>query len=563
VLAPLAVTVIVLAWPMLFTTAALGGDWEHHLWFIWLQELAIRADHAPSFFLNTSYSVFYPQFAFYGGTIFALTGALAWVLGGSPVAAYVLTYLLGIAVAYGGWYWAGRTAGLGRWTAHAPALLFVTSAYYLTLIYGLGDWPELLAFSMLPAMAAAGLSIVRAGRLRLGPAAALAGSSVVFFGSHNITILWASTFFLIACIVVIACVPDVRHALRPAHAKRLGVVLVPAALVSAWYLLPVFAFASHTRIGSGYAEAAQQIREAMPLVSFEHLFSLSRASTVPRVPGDVLALPTVTIVWLLLSVALVLWRLRNARLARLLLCLSALTAAIVVLMTREALLLALPKPYQLVQFSYRLDGFVVAGVVAAVMIALAVIRSSPGRLRLWAWTIVPVLAVSAAGGAQQVRARVSEPFNRDVALSSQGELYAKLFDDYAYAPLPFVSEKGLPELHIEPGEIHHNRVTVAVRARPGQLAATNVEGGPDLLHIAGARIVGADQRAQLVLAIGARPSGPAGRRHALTDERISISQASSLPVVLGRLLTAVALAGLLAGFVAMLARARRSKPRRR
>jgi hypothetical protein len=548
---------------MLFTTSALGGDWEHHLWYIWYQELAIRANHAPSLFLNTSYSVFYPQYAFYGGTIYALTGALAFALDGSPIGAYVLTYVLGLAVAYGGWYWAGRISGLGRWMAHVPALLFVTSAYYLTMIYGLGDWPEFLAISMLPAMAAAGLGIVRAGRLRLGSTTALVGSSLVFFGSHNITILWASTLFVITCLAVIVCVPDARQTLRKAHVTRLSAVVIAAALVSAWYLLPVVAFGSHTRIGSDPQVTDGLIREAMPLVSFAHLFSLSRASTVSRFPGDVLVLPTVTIAWLLASIALVLWRFRKARLARLLVCLTALTAAIVVLMTREDLLLALPRPYRLVQFSYRLDGFVVAGVTATVMMALAVIRSSPGRLRLWTWTIIPVLAASVVGGVQQVDARLSEPFNRDVALSSQGELYAEVFDDYAYAPLPFISEKGLPVLHIAPGEIHQNRVTLFVRARPGELAATNIEGGPNLLHITGASIVGADQRAQLVLAIGARSHDPVDRRTPNSYERISISQASSVPVVLGRLLTYAALAGLLAGFVVMLLRGLRDGRRRR
>src|ERR1700691_3956674 len=67
-----AVVVGVLAWPMLLTSSGLGGDWEHHLWYVWQQSLSIRANGAPSFFLNTPYSVVYPQYAFYGGTINAL-----------------------------------------------------------------------------------------------------------------------------------------------------------------------------------------------------------------------------------------------------------------------------------------------------------------------------------------------------------------------------------------------------------------------------------------------------------------------------------------------------------
>jgi hypothetical protein len=137
VVVPTASIIVAVAWPMLFTTSGLGGDWGHHLWFVWRQSLALRADHAPSMFLNTSYSALYPQYAFYGGTIYVLAGALALAL--HPVTAYVVTYLCGFLAAYGGWYWAGRSLGLGRWQAQAPAVLFVTSACYLSIPYGQGD----------------------------------------------------------------------------------------------------------------------------------------------------------------------------------------------------------------------------------------------------------------------------------------------------------------------------------------------------------------------------------------------------------------------------------------
>jgi hypothetical protein len=126
---------------MLFTSAGMGEDWVSHLWFIWRQSLTIARDHQPSLFLNytsiealrpqvpPSESVFYPPYAFYGGTIYALAGTLALLLGNAPVAAYVLTYLIGFAPAYGGWCWLGRMAGLGRWAAQVPGLLFITSGY--------------------------------------------------------------------------------------------------------------------------------------------------------------------------------------------------------------------------------------------------------------------------------------------------------------------------------------------------------------------------------------------------------------------------------------------------
>ncbi len=130
------------SWPLLFSDATFNTDWLNHLWYMWHQSVAIRELHAPSFFLNYSRGVFYPLYAFYGGTLYALVGTLSLVLGEAPLQAYVLTYLLGFAAAYGGWYWTARVFGVRGWRAHVPGLVFVTSSYYLTMIYAVGDWPE-------------------------------------------------------------------------------------------------------------------------------------------------------------------------------------------------------------------------------------------------------------------------------------------------------------------------------------------------------------------------------------------------------------------------------------
>jgi hypothetical protein len=553
-------TSTVLAWPMLFTTSGLGGDWEHHLWYIWRQSLAIRADGVPSMFLNTNYSVFYPQYAFYGGTIYALAGTLALALGGSPLSAYVLTYILGFMAAYGGWYWTGRTLGLGRCLAQVPALVFVTSACYLTLVYGQGDWPAFLALSMLPFMVAAGLSVLRAERLRVLPAVTLAGSSIVFFGSHILTVLWASTLFGLTCVAVLVLVPEVRRQIRRRGLIRVAALMIPALLVNAWFLLPMTAYASHTRIGSRYGVAYRDLRATMHLVAFHHLFTLSRASTVPEDADYALPLPTLTIVWVLASIAILLGSARRGTWVRMLVIFAAITAGIVVLMTHVGLLLALPKPYTLLQFSYRLEGYVLMGVTAAVLVVLVLVRSGSKRLRLWTWTIVPIVILSVVGAIQQVSAYPRTAVARGVTFTSRAEAFAQVFDDYAYVPLPFVSEQRLPKLDISPGLIHGNRVAFTLHTRPGQLVATNIGGGPDLLHIDGARIAGTDQRSQLVLAIGSATSpSSVDPRTPVSTEHISISPAQSVPVVLGRLLTLVGVTILLMGLVALSVRSYRQR----
>ncbi len=543
---------------MLLTSSGLGGDWEHHLWYVWQQSLSIRANGAPSFFLNTPYSVFYPQYAFYGGTINALAGALTLVFGESPIAAYVLTYILGFAAAYGGWYWLSRSAGVGRWLAHAPALLFVTSACYLTLVYGEGDWAEFLGMSTIPLMLGAGVSVLRAERLCFAPALALAASSIVFFGSHDLTVLWASSFALLMGVVLLICVPGVRRLASRRGLVRLAALVIPAALVNAWFLLPTLAYASHTKIGSNYAIARETLHQTMPLVSVAHLFTLSRASTVPQTPDYALALPTAAIAWVLVSIAILLIHPRRGPWVRMLAIFSLASTAIVVLMTHAGLLLALPKPYTLLQFSYRLETYVLMGVTAAVLAILARTRSDSSRIRIWWWTFLPVLVLSSVGAVQQVDAHRRTLLPREAVLGSRGEVFAEVFNDYAYVPLPLVAGPALPHLTIYPSQIHGSSVTVTLAAHPGQMVDTNIGGGPDLLHITGARVVGRDVGYHLVLALDPGAGAPPSARPNTppTRIRVSITPAESLPVVLGRILTLIGAAVLVAELAVLLARTR-------
>jgi hypothetical protein len=549
-------TIAVLAWPMLFTTSGFEGDWEHHLWFVWRQSLAIRADGTPSMFLNTGYSVFYPQYAFYGGTIYALAGALTLAFGNSSVTAYVFTYILGFCASYGGWYWTGRTAGLDRLLAHVPALLFVTSASYLTLVYGRADWPEFLAVSVLPLMIAAGLSVLRSERLRPLAAVALVASSVIYLGSHILTVLWASTILGLACAALVAFVPEVRRQIPARRWLRLAALVTPALLVNAWFLLPLVAYSSHTLIGSQYAAARADLRLAAPLVAFRHLFALSLTRS------RLLTLPTLTIAWIVVSVALLLAGGSRGTAIRIIAILATATAGIVIVMTHVGLILDLPRPYTLLQFGYRLEDEVLIGVTATLTAALATAASAPRRLRRWHWTILPVVALSIFGAVGQVGAYNRTSLSRWATFTVVSEVFSEQYSDYSYVPLPLVSGR-LPTLEIQPSSIHDNRVSLTVRARPGQLFDTNIGGGPDLLHIGGARIVGSDDLRHLVLAVGTGAPASRSPRTPVATERVSISPAQSTPVVLGRVLTIAGAAILLIELVALSASRRRRAKRLR
>jgi hypothetical protein len=546
-----------LAWPMLFTSSGMAQDWSNHLWYIWRQSVAIGRNHEPSLFLDYGGSVFYPFYAFYGGTIYALAGTLSLLLGHAPTAAYVTSYVLGFAATYTGWYWLARTAGLGRWEAQVPALLFISSAYYLTLIYARGDWGEFVAVSALPLLAAAAVRVLLAERTPIGWGIVLAFAALVFFGSHNITMLWGVTALALGAVAIAALVPQARRLLTLRGVLRVLTIVVPAALINSWYLLSALAYGQRSSIASHY-EYAQSLRSLSILVGTGHLFTFSRASVVESTPDFVLALPVIAVAWVILSVAISLVVRGSTTWRRVLWVFAALGVVFAVLMTHVGLILDLPRPYTLLQFSYRLETYVLIAVSGSAVAILVLARSWPGRWRLWSWTALIVLIVSAIGAIQQVdsyprgggfpgvvvpdRYRVFEPPQPP---------FSGGLGDYNDASLPLVEPGGTPLGIVFPTTIHGEMVSLNVDLPAHALVHTNLTGAPYLVAVSGAKVVGHDKSGDMVLELGP------GASHVVTLQR-----SSRLPVELGRILSRVALVFLLllllAGLIGRL-RSRRTK----
>lgn len=546
------VVMVALTWPLLFTSSGFNGDWMHHLWRVWHQSESIRAGDFPSLFLNSSYSVFDPVFAFYGGTLYAVAGTLALALGGAPLQAYVLIYVLDLAAAFGGWYWLARMSGVGRWLALVPGLVFVTSAYYVMLVYVRGDWPEFTGVSMIALMVAAGLSVLRAERLRLPAAGALALSAILFFGSHNITILLGLTTLALTGLAVVLCVPDARRQLTRAGVLRVAGVVVPSALVSAWYLLPLLAYQGRTRIASNYVGRREVLKEWSGLVSIGHLFTFSRGSAEALASSPhyafALCLPVLAIAWVLLGIVMLPRRNRRRGWTRLLLICAVMAVLCGVVMTHVGILLALPRVYSMVQFTYRLESYVLLELSAAILAALVLARKCSRGARIWTWMAIPVCAVSLIGAIGQIRAYPSPGSNRYAALKTYAELEGSSNGDYQDVSEPVIDGRGLPTLEISASAIHDGRVSGTVRARLGTLVATNIAAGPYLLSVSGAEPVGLDSETdRLVLRVGSRSAAVLAHasKGPIPQETISVSTGDSLPIVLGRLLTLGALAALL------------------
>jgi hypothetical protein len=552
--------VLLIASPLLFTSDGFAPDFTNAIWLAGYQQHVIAAHLHPTLFLQTQQGVFSPLFAFYGGTLFALTGALAALLGGSTILAFEAVTLAAIAAAYGGLFWLARQLGVKGVLAHAPALVFVTSAYYITDLYGKGAWAEFVAVSMLPLVLAASLRLVR-GRLSVGPVACLVAASALFSGSHNITLLWGSTLALVALAVYWLLSGRSRELpwrrmLAVASLIALGVGL------NGWFLLPDVRYA--TIVSS----------ESVPwsLTGFFNTFGVifDPLRTVPSestTPALYVQAPVLALAWGLLALPFV-WRERRLR-AGVATGLVVLAGLLVLIMSSGAWSL-LPNLFQRIQFAYRLQTYVTLACAALVLVgALALTRrAQSGRatrsdrgLKLGLGLAVAfALALSVWQlWVPNTHTHAYEPHfssyaNRADALSGPTTLLPKSWyaeNAYGDHSLPIIATT--EKFTFYPAAVEDDRLTGPVPLPPGlQPFATNIAGGPYLVHVGGGvRILGRTEEGNLVLKRTTDGSQPVP---------VELRAQLSAPVVLGRITTAASAALLLAlaGTAAVRRRRRRS-----
>jgi hypothetical protein len=181
-----------------------------------------------------------------------------------------------------------------------------------------------------------------------------------------------------------------------------------------------------------------------------------------------------------------------------------------------------------------------------------------GRLRLWVFSLLPILVLSAVAAVQQVSDAPREG-NRSAALKISTKATpreAGTFDYGAAGLTEYLVRQGPPtEVDFPIAAVHDERVSETVHLQPGKLVYTNIGGGPELVHITGARIVGITPTRDDVIEIGrgVRESRRArsGGRGSRWSEVISVSPATGLPVVAGRVLSLVAIAFLVTRFLGL------------
>ena len=224
-----------------------------------------------------------------------------------------------------------------------------------------------------------------------------------------------------------------------------------------------------------------------------------------------------------------------------------------ILMTHAGLILDLPHPYTLIQFSYRLETYVLLALCAAMLAALVLIKSWPARWRMWSCTTVVVILASAIGAVQQVdnyprrpdRLGLVHPDRYFVFDAAHQPPFSGGLGDYNDASTPLVEPAGPPVGLVFPTDLGTEKTTLFTPVATGTLVHTDISGAPYMVRVRGARIVGHDSAGHMVLDVGVPTNG----KHEITLER-----SQTLPVAGGRLITRISVTALIVMLVAYLAR---------
>ncbi len=514
-----AVAVLGVSSPMLFTESGLNGDFTNHLWASWAAGNSLVAAGHPSYFLNaTQVGVFYPWFAFYGGSLYMIVGSFSELLGGDPILAYVGASALAVAGSYLGMMWLGQELGLRGWASHAPAVAVVTSAYYITNLYGRGAWTEFMGTAVIAPLLASGVHLVRSRRWRPWPVFVFVVSAVIFTGSHNITLLWGSTVAVAAGITLWLALgaPLGLPVRRLAMVAGLGAASVA---INAWYLIPDIGYAQDVRAHLYALPFAQASFLDTPQVLLDPLRTVPAASSTP---GLFVQIPEWFLVWSLLVGALLLAR-RGAggRLRRAWVGVLLLFGVLLGMIIDTPLWRVMPSPFDLIQYPYRLGTYVFYSIGVLVLLAALALQRTAGTrgagrtIRLLRLGLVGVCAVSIGLCGWQLwiaKSLTAGAYaNRTEALASVTSVPRTWYDPGSYnddeGPIVIAPEERL--LVIDPSQVHGDRFSAWMRVPPGLAPIqTNIAGGPYLVQISGLTRVGRNPSGYAVVQREREGSGP-------------------------------------------------------
>ena len=483
---------LVIGGPALFTRNGFMYDFTNHLWLVSVQEQAFSRHLVPTYYLNAPVvGAFYPFFVFYGGTLYAATGALAALIDGHVTVAYVGASLLAIAAAYGGLLWLARQLGVKSWMAHAPAITFVAGAYYVTNLYGRGAWPEFMATSMIPLVVASGWRLARASRIEVVPAVLFVIAMVFFAGSHNITLLFGSLSLIGGLFLLRIALGREVAAVDFGRLLRIAVLVALAVAVDAWFLLPDVVHQRSTLIAVDPIVSWHYTSFFdTPAVLFDPLRTVPHQSSSPAL---FVQAPDWFLLWVLAAAA-TLWSRAGRSLRRAGVALLLLFAVFLVGITVGPVWDHLPRTLREIQFPYRLNTYLdltASGLVLASVIAVE--RVAPQRIAvrlryaLAAATLISVALCVWQLWVPNTHAALSYS-DRDAALVSTHLTPRTWYDPGVYddAAQAIVAPPPSRSLAVDTNLISGNDVTLTVTPPAGTAPfTTNLAGAPYLVTLRG------------------------------------------------------------------------------
>ena len=528
--------------PLLFSDRTFSTDWGNHLWLIWAQGANLGQLGEPSYFLQSSLGVFYPYYAFYGGSFYAVAGFVSWLFGAE--AAALAAYAGALAATYLGWTWIARQLGIAGWQSQLPGCIAVTAPLAVTNLYGRGDIPEVVATGMIPLVAAAGLSIFRERRVRLSSAAVYVIGIVFLTGTHTLTLVWAAFFLAVVTALLVACY---WHEARARLRRGLAVagLTVLGAGINAWILAPLVLL--HSRL-------LEQDPDPIGLTAYtdpEQLFSILRTTPDPPVvTADVDAqLPVLALLWALICGAAY-WRFLSATGKKLAVGLLALGGALLLLVLSPSLISELPKLLQFIQFPYRILTYVDICLVGLVTLALAAMQRDSSTSRVPVLVLAAIAAFNFGLSIEQNSAVRSWLPGREDALASTvpppPTWYAPL--QFADGSAPVLAPTLAVPLEFPVEDIDDSYAASYPPGRAG-IAETNIATGDYLVEVSGARPVGRTEDGRMVVRL------PAGRG----PRRVEVSAAWEPGVGIGRWISVVSLLAAAGGAAAYWASGRRRR----
>jgi hypothetical protein len=533
-------------------------EWANALWLLEMQVAHVSAYGTPTFFIHAADMIFYPQYVFYAGPTFSVLAYPSLVFGSWPVFAAVTA--AAFIAASAGMSWTARSLGVPQRLAIVPGVLFATTPYTVSNLYGRGAWAELVAIGGLSVALGAATSLLTA-RARSVPAmvAVLAVAVAAIAGTHNLTLLFSALLAPVLGLALLPMLGGSRGELLRRYGLVFGGALIGLALCGA-FLAPDVWLSGRTVTS---AMADQLLRQINGFDRLSVVFD-----PLPGQPAGTTGTDTHTqtlvwaLVWVLGATAFAAsrrWLDRRSQIALAVLGLAGLVTAL--LIVDPSWWLSFPPALKAIQFPFRLVTYLALLTVLAVVALLAIPALRQGRAVIvtlllasaWQVGVAVDLAVSAKarGGTPAPSSASIHPWVLPPAFVGGTQIIQ--FRLVAKHPVsPPAAPAGVSPL----GYNSPPRVQLSGSEPPGSLVSTRVVASPLIRFSGDVSVAGATSDGLVVLRVNRSPWRATVGSVCNTCLRALTGQ-EPLALLAGRILSLVGLLALLGLIFAAIPRTRR------